>query len=292
MLKGFQLAAIVKRGKKTELFRVPLHQSLQGELADEWQRQLQSFIAGVDVISFNPGYSPENHEVFGLSAFAAPDWLKDENSISASSLREIGKSDEALEQVKGMVGFAQFDGHEAVMFQNFSKMHVIRPGNFLFLKGGAYEASNGHALVLERELRAVYFPSEKKLLFRNFRMTNAFLPLTEYYSEASEKDIKEVLGHSRLLAENSQQVVDESNQWTRKRFAMLRDSGTLDKYAPKEIQSLAKGYSLKVSIKGGKIVFPSNKHAVKRLLQFLNEELFKGPITQTLYETNSRRVTD
>ena len=30
----------------------------------------------------------------------------------------------------------------------------------------------------------------------------------------------------------------------------------------------------------------------KKLLQFLNEELFRGAITETLYETNSKREAD
>ena len=46
------------------------------------------------------------------------------------------------------------------------------------------------------------------------------------------------------------------------------------------------------AFRNGKIVFPSDKSAVKKILQFLNEELFRGAITETLYETNSKRQAD
>ena len=39
-----------------------------------------------------------------------------------------------------------------------------------------------------------------------------------------------------------------------------------------------------------KIVFPTDKSESKKLLQFFNEE--RGAITDTLYETNSKRKAD
>jgi hypothetical protein len=41
-----------------------------------------------------------------------------------------------------------------------------------------------------------------------------------------------------------------------------------------------------------RIIFPSEKAPAKKLLQFLNEEIYIGAITDTLYETNSKRTTE
>jgi hypothetical protein len=87
-------------------------------------------------------------------------------------------------------------------------------------------------------------------------------------------------------------LVTGANQWFRKRFALLDDSGILDKYSAKQIQARSKGYDVEVQISKGKIVFPAAKGPAKKLLQFLNEELFRGAITETLYETNSKREAD
>ncbi len=73
---------------------------------------------------------------------------------------------------------------------------------------------------------------------------------------------------------------------------MLKDSQILDKYTAKQIGDHSKGYEVDIKLEGNKILFPTDKKAAKRLLQFLNEEIFRGAITDTLYETNSRRETD
>lgn len=65
-----------------------------------------------------------------------------------------------------------------------------------------------------------------------------------------------------------------------------------DKVYVKQIQSRSKGYDISIQILKGKIVFPSDKSSAKKLLQFLNEELFRGAITEVLYETNSKRQAD
>lgn len=53
-----------------------------------------------------------------------------------------------------------------------------------------------------------------------------------------------------------------------------------------------KGYPVDIQVAEDKIVFPADKAAAKRLLLFLNEELFRGAITDQVYETNSKRVAD
>lgn len=293
MLDNFQLAAIVKQGKGVRLLRVPLHQGLQDDLAKTWQGQFEAFFHDAQHIEFNAGYQPEDHEIFCLRKFDLPEWLANESSQSAANLDVLKNANEALGSIKGLIGFARDGkGDEVMLFQNFSRTHVIQPGNFLLLQGGTYQASSSPALVLDGKLSAVYLPKQEELFFQNFRVANTFLPLADYYQEASEQEIREVLGHACLVSENSSVVATEASQWARKRFAMLRDSGVLDKYSVADIKKRANGYNVTINVKKGKIVFPSDKHAVKKLLQFLNEELFRGAITETLYETNSRREAD
>jgi hypothetical protein len=138
----------------------------------------------------------------------------------------------------------------------------------------------------------VYLPADSKLLFHNFRTVNTFLPLADFYEEASEEEIRKVLAHKLLAAEDADALATDTNLWFRKRFALLKDSAVLDKYSAKQIQARSKGYDVDVRISKGRIVFPAARGPAKKLLQFLNEELFRGAITETLYETNSKREAD
>jgi hypothetical protein len=288
MLENFQLAAIV-RGTPPRLLRIPLHQGLQQTLANSWGEQLERFQEDAEEVEFQPGYILEEHERYALKSFDLPDWL-DKDGGSVANLDPISEHENLIESTRGIVAFARDEGDEVVLFQNFSRSHVIRPGRFLFLQNDTYETAERPGLTLDQKLSAVYVPDMRLLLFQNFRTTNTFLPLEEFYEEASEEEIEEVLNHARLAAEDADALVAGANQWFRKRFAMLRDSGILDKYTAKQIKAHAKGYGMDIELKGNKIVFPAAKGEAKRLLQFLNEELFKGAITETLYETNSKRT--
>lgn len=293
MLENFQLAVIAKKGGKTRLYQIPLHQALQDTLAASWEAQYEAFVSDIDEIAFDAGYIPEEHERFGLDEYALPEWLQDENSQTVSNLDAISHHEDLIGFIKGIVAFARNEqGEELMLFQNFSRSHVIRPGQFLFLKNNTYETVQRPGLTLDGKLSAVYFRVEQKLLFHNFRSTNTFLPLVDFYEEASEHEIRQVLGHDLLAPEDAEALSVEANQWFRKRFAMLKDSGILDNYTAKQIKAHSKGFEIDIKIKSNRIVFPADKPAAKRLLQFLNEELYRGPITETLYETNSKREAD
>lgn len=293
MLENFHLGAINKQGNQTRLLQIPLLRPLQNSLAEDWQSQYKAFIDRIDEIDFNVGYQPEEHERFCLFDYQLPEWIAKENSQTIANLDTINGNEALLDSIKGTVAFARNDqGEELVLFQNFTPSQVIRPSKFLFLEAGTYKGIKHPGLTLDEKLSAVYQPTERKLLFHKFRAVNTFLPLSDFYKEASEQEIREVLEHERLAAEDPDSLATSANQWFRKRFAMLRDSGVLDKFSAKEIKSRSNGYDVSITIRKGKIVFPAAKSAAKKLLQFLNEELFRGAITETLYETNSKRQTD
>jgi hypothetical protein len=293
MLENLQLVAIVRQGAQTRLLRIPLHQDLQHTLAESWQGQYEAFVGDVQEIDFSAGYQTEDHERFCLRDYALPDWLAHETSQTVPDLAAISNEEALVDAIRGIAAFARYrDGNELILFQKFSRSHVIRPGQFLFLQNNTYKTSERLGLTLDSKLSAVYMPTDSKLLFHNFRTVNTFLPLADFYEEASEQQIREVLGHKRLAPEDADVLATDSNQWFRKRFAMLRDSGVLDTYSARQIKARSKGYDVEIHVSKGRIVFPVDRPAAKKLLQFLNEELFRGAITETLYETNSKREAD
>ena len=293
MLENFQLAAIVKQGSETHLLQIPLHQTLQDSLAQSWQSQYSAFVVGVREIGFDVGYQPEQHECFCVKDYEPPKWLIGQDSQSVSELDGITNDDAWLDSTAGVVAFAHNQrGEEVMLFQNFSRSHVIRPGRFLLLEANTYTSRQRAGLTLDSKLSAVFLPTEGKLLFQNFRTVNTFLPLADFFEEASEQEIREILEHVLLAPENADTIATGANQWFRKRFAMLRASGLLDHYSAQQIAEHSKDYEVDIHLKGDQIIFPADRGQAKRLLQFLNEEIYRGAITDTLYETNSKREAD
>ena len=289
MLENFQLAAIVKGSGRTRLRRVPLHQDLQRDLSRSWREQYDVFMDDKQEIDFDAGYTPETQEVFRISSYEPPDWLRDQTSTSVPDIESIADDDQLLGSTKGLAAFAILDCREIVMFQNFVPSHVIEPGRFLFLDKGTYASSKRRGLTLDAALSAVLYPADNKLMFSNFRITNTFLPLSDYYKEATEHEIREILKHERLAVANADALAVNASQWFRKRFALLRESDVLDRFTTEQIRSRATAYDVQIRTDRDRIVFPAEKGLAKKLLQFLNEEIFRGAITETLYETNSKR---
>lgn len=293
MFRDFQLAAIVGKGARARLLRVPMHRALQGTLADRWWQQYETFLQDTQEIDFDAGYQAEEHERFRLEGYELPGHFAGQDRASIAELDAITNDDQLLNITRGIVAFVHTgEGDELLLFQNFSRSHVIRPGHFLFLQRNTYETTQRPGLTLADKLSAVFLPSEQKLLFHNFRTVNSFLPLAEFYSEASEQQIREVLEHDLFEPEDSDALAVDAPQWFRKRFAMLKDSGVLDDYSANQIRERSAGYEVTIKVRNGSIVFPAERPEAKKLLQFLNEELFRGAITETLYETNSKREAD
>ncbi|ROO29759.1 hypothetical protein SAOR_02805 [Salinisphaera orenii MK-B5] len=293
MLHDFQLAAIAVERQQTRLLRIPLHQDLQNRLAEQWTEQYRAFIADAEEIEFNPGYQPEAHERFCIDNYELPDCIANENRLALDSLDSLTRNDDRLDLIKGVVAFVcTNEGEELLLFQNFNRSHVIHPGCFLFSQNNTYVTAESPGLTLDKKLACIYRQADQALVFQNFRVTNTFLPLAEFYQEASEQEIREILDHDLLVVEDTDALAENSNQWFRKRFAMLRDSEILDNYTAEQIYNHSVSFEVEVVVEDEKIVFPSDKREAKHLLQFLNEEIFRGAITERLYETNSKREAD
>ena len=294
MLENFHLATIVREGAQASLRQVPLQQSLQDNLGETWEEQYLRFTENIEELDFDAGYTLEAHERFRLNDYVPPEWLADETSQTIHSLNTLrGSLSELIDSIVGMVGMARdSQGQEVMLFQNFTRSRVIRPDRLLLFENNAYVSPERPGLTLDIGLSAVYLPDRDQLLFKSFRTVNTFLPLLDFYKEATEENIREMLSHGQLMAEDLDTSVSDANQWFGKRIAMLRDSGILDKFSISEIEARSVGHSVPIEVVNEKIVFPSDKSAAKRLLQFLVEELYKGPITDTLYETNSKRRAD
>ena len=222
-----------------------------------------------------------------------PNWLANQNLDIIPKLTSDNE-DELINFIEGIVAFARDnDNEDILLFQNFTPSQVIQPSRFLFRQQGeAYDELEKPGLTLAKKLSAVYLLQEEKLLFRSYRNVNTFLPLSDFYYEASEEDIMDILNDPLFECSDKNMLVNNSTQWMRKRFAMLKDSGSLDDYSVPQIETRARRYNVEIRVVNDKIIFPTDNAKAKRLLQLLNEEIFQGALTDDIYETNSKKRAD
>ena len=292
MFNNFHLAAIIPKRTYTDLLQIPLSGKLQRKLSENWQSQYNAFVNEIQEIKFEPGYKPEDHERFCEFDYKLPEWLAKENSLTVSSLGRIDNSEIQMNRIKGTVAFARNErDEELMMFQNFRRSQIIKTGLSGILSGDTYTNIEHPGLMLGDKLSAVYQSAGRKLLFHSFFNVNIFLPLSEHFRPASEKDIQRILNHERLDPEDPNALATDPSRWFRTRFAMLERSNVLDRFTALDIRWRSKEYDVPIQLSEDKekVIFPSDRSDAKKLLQFLNDEIFRGPVTGDLYETNSKR---
>ncbi len=298
MFDNFHIAAITKRnGMKLRL--VEPRGQLQRALSNNWSGQFQKFTTQVHEIDFAINYKPEEGEHFRICPYDLPPWLEGKNSENIKKVERIHRSDYLVNAIAGIVAFTRDRGNnELMLFQNFSKGHIIQPGGYIFLGPDAfshpdlYSNADSRLLRLDNKLSAVYFPEEKKLLFDSFRNVNTFLPISDSYRLASKKDILNILNHKLFECDDENTIVNNATQFMRRRFAMLKDAEILGALSAAKVKEQADEHNIDIRINDDKIIFPTENHQAKILLQFLNDEIFRGSLTNEIYETNSKKKVD
>ena len=290
------LLALLQRGRKREVRRLAMDQTLQREIAAIFAEQGSELILPErERILFDAGYRPDDDEVFIIKNYKIPRELAEAIS-NVQSTEKLALTTSDPPPIKALIAVEQTsdqDKSPKIYFQHFTPSRVIHPRRSLFFSGGTFELSSNPGITLGSKMAAVHLDHD--LVFADFRSVNAFLDLADYFKEASKEEIANILTTS-FATNEPQKIAGKATQWARKRFAMLRESEVLTKFKPAQITAEAKKCHVTIETKKvdgqDRIVYPDDVKAAKKLLQFLNEEIYRGPLSQQLYETNSKRAAD
>ena len=291
----FHYFAITQTTPKDQtILRIHTTQSLQTDLAELFEQQAGEFLTtDTEEITFDGNYKVEDHEVFVLDNFTLSSKL-----ISAAKqpnqCDDISLDAETTPTIKSILAAVHDpdEGTQTVYFQAFSRSQLLVKKLTILHSSTTFHKLNESGLSLGTSLAAVF--RNGKLYFRSFAIVNRFLDVKDYFKEATDEEIRGLVGHVVLLAEDADKLVKDADSWMRKRFAALQISGILDHITARKTANKAEKYGMTIQIKkkDGKdaIVFPSDKKKAKQLLTFLNEGFYQGELTDRLYQTNSQRA--
>ena len=116
--------------------------------------------------------------------------------------------------------------------------------------------------------------------------------LKEFLLEATDTEI-DVFGNISTINVNVDNLKTISNIKTRRLIKQLTKSQNIGDFVKMQNSirnEILKRSSVKVTMKNGKIELPtSNVAELNRVLEFLNEDIFIGQITNQRYLTNSKK---
>jgi hypothetical protein len=99
--------------------------------------------------------------------------------------------------------------------------------------------------------------------------------------------------HEKLFTPDVNAFLQSASPLVLKKIALIRQSGVLDNFTSAQMVAAAQSFNLAIHTDAqGRIILPSSKTELRRLLRFLDEDYYESPLSQTHYVSNSKRVAD
>ena len=110
--------------------------------------------------------------------------------------------------------------------------------------------------------------------------------------EATNEEVSEFGNKDNIIIDTTW-LLANANTKTRRLIKMVKESGTLDTFMSmdsRKRKKIANSVNIEINIVDGNLVLPSNVVKVNKVLEFLNEDVYKGLITSHVFKTNSKRL--
>ena len=177
-------------------------------------------------------------------------------------------------------------------FQAFNKRNMLQRKMVLqFEYGNGFAKMNDSAFIVENKVHAIY--EEGKLYFQSYTIANQIFSLIDFVTEATNTEI-ELFGETDGIDASTENIKHIANIKTRRLIKLLSSTdniATFMRKASRTRTSLLKKYGINAQInENNELVLPTNNVVeLNRTLEFLNEDIFRGVITDSLYRSNSKK---
>jgi len=276
----------------SRIVRFPLTAELQTEIDGIFRRQLAAFDAGiVETIAFDGRYVPDEGELLCIDPFDDADGLV--NAVTHPlAVERFDPAVHSLETVKALFAGAPDDDGQRVLIQRFERRRLISTtGVAMFFSGDTFRRISEQGLTLDTRLLAVL--ERGALRFQSFHFLRQLFDMSRYYREATNDEVRAFATHPKLAADDVAGFVASAGPLIRKKISMIGQSGILDKYTTAQIVATAQTFDVPVDVDAhDRIRLPEDRKALRRLLQFLDEDYYESPLSQTRFISNSKRVAD
>lgn len=277
------MCALLKKDR--EIRRISLNQDLQSYLPEYLAPEIE-FYENAKEQEFTGEYRPEEDEntVLRISNFEFPYEIDVSNFLSIEILRE-----NQIGEIKAIF----FINEDMIACQAFDNRKIIKPERmFLLYSGNTFSKIDSRGLIIDSKIDALFSIKEKKILFKSFYSANKIFDLSNYYREATDSEVEKFYKNKIFINTKSLKPEIFSPRLRKKIFLIERNNvlGLVKKNF-----SVVCDYAKELNVGNyfdkskGKIAFPDDKKEIEKLINFLNEDLFKSPISNSVYETNSKR---
>lgn len=268
--------------------RVPLSQEVQGKVEGVFQNQADEFFAGIsEEIEFGGDWKPDPDELLTIDAPGEMELVSAALDGNILGLPTIDTANFMGERVRSLFLAVGSGGNRRILFQLFAAQQLLSRRFSLLLQGNSFKELTEPAFTLDNSLVAVF--EGGKLKFKSFFQLKRVFSLSQFYQEASAQEVEDFCEHSSLYVGNAESFKALADEQTRKLIHAIMKSNVLGQSSVDDILEKANGLGLNLDAQDGKIVMPTDKKDIKKLLRFLDDAIYEAPLSTKRYMTNSKR---
>lgn len=178
------------------------------------------------------------------------------------------------------------------IFQIFNRRNLLKQKYVLkLLKDNSFDKMSDSAFIVDDKVQVIF--ENDKLYFQSYTSANLIFPLLDFVEAATNEDI-DSFGEIHGIEINTDDVKRISNVKTRRLITVVSKTGNIKTFNSKTVTAknkLLKKYNINASVDvNGNLVIPTTKVSdLNRALEFLNEDIFTGEITNSRYRANSKK---
>lgn len=269
--------------------RVRLDHAVQQQIEDIFNQQEAEFRRGItSEVAFDGSWTPDDDEFLTIDLPHEAAIFVDALNVNPVAIPDIDAAHFETEGIKGIFTGIVANGATKVLVQRFSPQQILSRRFSLLQNGNAFRRLSDPAFSLDSGLTCIV--EGGKIKFRSFHKLRAVINLLEVYRAATDQEVQNFAAHAHFEVADVTAFVAAADQTIRKLVHAIGRSGTLSNYSVSQIETACSAVGVGVTVHNGKLVMPTDRAEIKKLLRFLDDGLYEAPLTGVRYVTNSKRL--
>ena len=268
--------------------RIRLDQAVQQQIENIFHRQEAEFRDGItSEVQFDGSWTSDDDEFLTIDVPQEAAIFADTINANPVAIPDIDTANFEDEGIKGIFTGVTVNGAVKVLVQRFSPQQILSRRFSLFQAGNAFRRLSDPAFSLDTGLTCVIEGGQIK--FRSFHKLRAIISLLDVYRAATDQEVQAFAAHAHFEVADTAAFIATADQTIRRLVHAISNSGVLNKHGVVQIQTACNAVGLVVTVNNGRLIMPTDRAEIKKLLRFLDDGLYQAPLTGARYITNSKR---
>ena len=282
------LFAACREGVEVTAKRVPLAQGVQHVVSDMFEEQERAFWQGItEEVPFDGDWKAESNEVLKLRAEEARVFVEPLES-NALSVPVIDTAEFAQEGIRGLFVRSHSGDGVGALVQLFTAAQVLSRRFPLILEGNRFQRMSQPAFTFTTKLMCVV--RGDVVWFKSYANLRKVLGnMGQYLRAATDGELRAFGRGDVFSVEDEDSFIAEADETVRKLVCGIVGAKTLESYSGDEIEAAARSVGIQMARRNGRLMLPTEKFEMKKVLRFLDDGLYEAPLTRRRYMTNSKR---